>query len=214
MATHSSILAWRIPWTAKPGGLWSIESQKSDMTEVTSHPASIPKSESQVWKLLICNTVSGCCRCFLLLFFYLNFFQLYSFEGGVLFFTLFTLAELYGMQDVSSPTRIEPMPTAVEVWSPNHWTTREIPIDVLEEVKIRQGLMKMCCEHLWAWFWRMDRRGKAVSVKKGPPELCASFVYPLLPTISPWDQVRTQWMREWVMCVWVYACLFRRQWET
>ena len=48
MATHSSILAWRIPWTAKPGGLWSIESQKSDMTEVTSHPASIPKSESQV----------------------------------------------------------------------------------------------------------------------------------------------------------------------
>ena len=24
MATHSSILAWRIPWTVKPGGLWSI----------------------------------------------------------------------------------------------------------------------------------------------------------------------------------------------
>ena len=22
MATHSSILAWRIPWTGKPGGLW------------------------------------------------------------------------------------------------------------------------------------------------------------------------------------------------
>ena len=27
-ATHSSILAWRIPWTEKPGGLWSIESQR------------------------------------------------------------------------------------------------------------------------------------------------------------------------------------------
>ena len=28
MATHSSILAWRIPWTEKPGGLQSIESQR------------------------------------------------------------------------------------------------------------------------------------------------------------------------------------------
>ena len=29
MATHSSILAWEIPWTEKPGGLQSIGSQKS-----------------------------------------------------------------------------------------------------------------------------------------------------------------------------------------
>ena len=28
MATHSSILAWRIPWTEKPGGLQSIELQR------------------------------------------------------------------------------------------------------------------------------------------------------------------------------------------
>ena len=28
MATHSSILAWRIPWTEKPGGLQSMESQR------------------------------------------------------------------------------------------------------------------------------------------------------------------------------------------
>ena len=27
MATHSSILAWRIPWTEDPGGLQSMESQ-------------------------------------------------------------------------------------------------------------------------------------------------------------------------------------------
>ena len=27
MATHSSILAWRIPWIEGPGGLWSMESQ-------------------------------------------------------------------------------------------------------------------------------------------------------------------------------------------
>ena len=28
MATHSSILAWRIPWTEEPGGLQSRGSQK------------------------------------------------------------------------------------------------------------------------------------------------------------------------------------------
>ena len=33
MATHSSILAWRIPWREEPGGLQSMESQESDMTE-------------------------------------------------------------------------------------------------------------------------------------------------------------------------------------
>ena len=28
MATHSSILAWRIPWMEEPGGLQSMESQR------------------------------------------------------------------------------------------------------------------------------------------------------------------------------------------
>ena len=29
MATHSSIFAWRIPWTEEPGGLQSMRSQKN-----------------------------------------------------------------------------------------------------------------------------------------------------------------------------------------
>ena len=29
MATHSSILAWKIPWTEEPSGLQSMSSQKS-----------------------------------------------------------------------------------------------------------------------------------------------------------------------------------------
>ena len=29
MATHSSILAWRIPWTEMPGGLQSMQLQKT-----------------------------------------------------------------------------------------------------------------------------------------------------------------------------------------
>ena len=32
MATHSSTLALRIPWTEEPGGLQSTGSQESDMT--------------------------------------------------------------------------------------------------------------------------------------------------------------------------------------
>ena len=32
MATHSSILAWRIQWTEEPGGLQSMGSQELDMT--------------------------------------------------------------------------------------------------------------------------------------------------------------------------------------
>ena len=37
MATHSSILAWRIPWTEDPGGLQSMGSQESDMTQRLHH---------------------------------------------------------------------------------------------------------------------------------------------------------------------------------
>ena len=33
MATHSSILAWRIPWTEKPGGLQSMGFQRVEATE-------------------------------------------------------------------------------------------------------------------------------------------------------------------------------------
>ena len=31
MATHFSVLAWRIPWTEEPGGLQSVRSQKSQI---------------------------------------------------------------------------------------------------------------------------------------------------------------------------------------
>ena len=35
MATQSSVLAWRIPWTEEPGGLQSWGCKESDMTEAT-----------------------------------------------------------------------------------------------------------------------------------------------------------------------------------
>ena len=33
MATQSSILAWKIPWTEEPGGLQSMDCKESDTTE-------------------------------------------------------------------------------------------------------------------------------------------------------------------------------------
>ena len=38
MATHSSILPWRIPWTEEPGGLQSMGRKGLDMTEQLTHP--------------------------------------------------------------------------------------------------------------------------------------------------------------------------------
>ena len=33
MATHSSVLAWRIPWMERPGGLQSMVCKESDATK-------------------------------------------------------------------------------------------------------------------------------------------------------------------------------------
>ena len=38
MATHSSVVAWRIPRTEEPGGLQSMRSQESDTTELLNPP--------------------------------------------------------------------------------------------------------------------------------------------------------------------------------
>ena len=37
MATHSSILAWKIPWTEEPRGLWSMGLQRAGHDLETKH---------------------------------------------------------------------------------------------------------------------------------------------------------------------------------
>jgi hypothetical protein len=37
MATHSSILAWRIPWTEEPGGLQAIRLQSQTQLKQIKH---------------------------------------------------------------------------------------------------------------------------------------------------------------------------------
>jgi len=49
MATHSSILAWRIPWTEKPGGLQSMGQHKGQ-TRLSTH-VMIPGTCTQVFLL-------------------------------------------------------------------------------------------------------------------------------------------------------------------
>ena len=49
MATHSSILAWRIPWTEEPGGLQFIVSQRIRLSDLagaatTGPPGTSPSS--------------------------------------------------------------------------------------------------------------------------------------------------------------------------
>ena len=46
MATHCSVLAWRIPWTEEPGGLQSMRSQKGHKC-LSTHSAQIYKTESR-----------------------------------------------------------------------------------------------------------------------------------------------------------------------
>ena len=44
MATHSSILAWRIPWTQEPGGLQSMASQKVGHSWMTKHSTQLEQN--------------------------------------------------------------------------------------------------------------------------------------------------------------------------
>ena len=64
MATHSSILAWRIPWTEEPGGLQSMGSQRvgydwNDLAHVNGHNQKINGFQGLVGKGWI-GTSQGC----------------------------------------------------------------------------------------------------------------------------------------------------------
>ena len=75
MATHSSILAWRIPWTEEPGGLRSMGSQGVEQVAWTeqlslfhSHTISWSSQESQLSPPGYASTplpLHPCIACFL-----------------------------------------------------------------------------------------------------------------------------------------------------
>ena len=68
MATLSSILVWRIPWTEEPGGLQSMWSQESDTTKWLSLSlilgAELPRLPACIsYKIYINNSVSCLSLC-------------------------------------------------------------------------------------------------------------------------------------------------------
>ena len=52
MATHSSILAWKIPWTEEPGRLYSPwDCKELDKTERLTEKAMATHSSTLAWKI-------------------------------------------------------------------------------------------------------------------------------------------------------------------
>ena len=49
MATHSSILVWRIPWTEEPGGCNLWDHKESDTTEQLTRSLSIQLFRNKIW---------------------------------------------------------------------------------------------------------------------------------------------------------------------
>ena len=54
MATHSSILAWRTPWTKEPDGLQSMGSQRVELTSATKQQLQhkLGNTEAGCWLLI------------------------------------------------------------------------------------------------------------------------------------------------------------------
>ena len=48
MATHSSILVWRIPWTGEPAGLQSMGSQRAGHNQAPEHTHSILRNRDRI----------------------------------------------------------------------------------------------------------------------------------------------------------------------
>ena len=53
MATHSSILAWKIPWTEEPGGPQSMSPQTLDTTEQLNTHTKQEKASEKIFEEII-----------------------------------------------------------------------------------------------------------------------------------------------------------------
>ena len=57
MATHSSILAWGIPWTEEPGGLQSMGLQRVRHDLATKPPPQIYSGEGNAWRIIAAQQI-------------------------------------------------------------------------------------------------------------------------------------------------------------
>ena len=65
MATHSSILVWRTPWTEEPGGLQSrgIAKSQTQLKQLSTAQPIFSKWRSQ--RVCVCVCARGCARLYL-----------------------------------------------------------------------------------------------------------------------------------------------------
>ena len=129
MATHSSICAWRIPWTEEPGGLQSTGFHRAGhewsnlawmhTTLIVNH------LDLLLWRYFehFIPRVTGE-NPLIKIFLYIHSY----FQSELLFFTFLflfvSLTTLWSMRDLSSLTRDWTMPPSVEAQSFDHWATR------------------------------------------------------------------------------------------
>ena len=61
MATHSSVLAWRIPGTGEPGGLPSMGSQGvgHDWSDLVAAAAAAKRRERKIWEQMVVRGYEG-----------------------------------------------------------------------------------------------------------------------------------------------------------
>ena len=61
MATHSSILAWEIPWTEEPDGLQStgLQRVRQDLATDTKNNGGIPKTATRNYAAEKCTVCGG-----------------------------------------------------------------------------------------------------------------------------------------------------------
>jgi len=113
MATHSSVLAWRIPGTGQPGGLPCMGSHRvghdwSDLAAAACR--SLVRENGKIIK--VTNMLS------------------FLKSNIHFFFNLKIIIVIFwpsNLQDLVPPSGIEPVPWAVKVGCPYHWTAREFP---------------------------------------------------------------------------------------
>ena len=118
MATHSVILAWRIPWIEEPGGIQSMGVTKS---WTWLHAYHFHFFFQPILTILI-STLS--------LYLFLYWFRrccLNSSKWIYIYIYIAALGLSYSMWDLVPWPGIEPGPPALGAWSLSHWTTREVP---------------------------------------------------------------------------------------
>ena len=162
MAPYSGALAWKILWMEEPGGLHAVHgvaktrTRLSDLTNFEDLGWTFPTQVfgyssgkiplAQEWHARG-RGAAGLVRCV-------------AFEMAWAIFVLFCFSCTARRAELPQPG-IEPVPPALEAWSPNHWTTREVrsweiggrQLFVCEgiELKWETGPRDEDWESLWVW---------------------------------------------------------------